>query len=69
MEGDRHADTTCLGAGALELYDHLCPVNAERYNHTQGAIQLRTIGGALAFGHPFTSQRYHMVFNQSIGMS
>ena len=33
-----------------------------------GAIEHRTIGAALAFGHPFTGRRYHMIYNEAISM-
>ena len=69
MKGNTHADTTFIGAGALELYDHCCPVGVQTYDLNLGVRNHRTIGTALAFGHPFTGRRYHMIWNQSIDMT
>ena len=68
MEGDTHADITFLGDGDLELYDHCCPVGIQTYDPNLGVRTHRTIGAAVAFGHPFTGRRYHMIWNQSIDM-
>ena len=61
IEGDTHTDTTCIGDGSLELYDHLCHVNVQSYDPALRSAEHRTIGVALAFGHPFTGRRYHMI--------
>ena len=37
LEADSHADTLCLGKGALVLYDYDQPVNVKGYDPTLGA--------------------------------
>ena len=69
MEGDTHADTTCLGDGALELCDHCCPVGVQTYDQNLGVRTHRTIGGAVGFCHPFSGRRYHMIWYQCIDMT
>ena len=37
FEVDSHADTTCLGAGALKFYDFDCPVDVHGYDPALGS--------------------------------
>ena len=37
LESGTHADTCCLGEGALEILDHLEPVNVQCYDSTLGS--------------------------------
>ena len=68
LELDSHADTSCLGGGALELFDHESPVNVQGYDPALGAKQFRTITGAMAFTHPYTGRRYHIVIHQAVSI-
>ena len=54
FELDLHADTTCLGGGALKLFDYNCSVNVHGYEPTFGMRQYQTISGAVAYNHPHT---------------
>ena len=68
FELDSHADTTCLGGGALKLFDYNCPVNVHGYDAALGMRQYQTISGAVAYDHPHTGQRYHIIVHQAIHM-
>ena len=68
LEANSHTDTTCLRGGNLKLFDYDCPVNIQGYDPTLGVKVYRTISGALAYTHPFTGIRYHLVINQAIHM-
>ena len=68
LEVDSHADTTCLGAGALKLFDFNCPVRVQGYGESLGTREFQTISGAVAFVHPYTGRRYHLVVHQAIHM-
>ena len=68
MEADSHADTFCLGADALKIFDYNTPVNVQGYDPALGAREYRTISGALAYVHPHTGRRYHLVVHQAIHM-
>ena len=68
LEADSHADTTCLGRGALVLFDYDQPVNVQGYDPSLGAKQFRTVSGGLAYTHPFTGMRYHLIVHQAIHM-
>ena len=68
LEVDSHADTTCLGAGALKLFDFNCPVHVQGYDESLGTKEFQTISGAVACVHPFNGRRYHLVVHQAIHM-
>jgi hypothetical protein len=68
LEADSHADTTCLGRGALKLFDYNVPVNVQGYDPSLGAKQFNTVSGALAYIHPFSGTRYHLIVHQAIHM-
>ena len=63
LESDTHADTCCLGEGALEILDHGEPVNVQGYDSTLGSKQYRTISGALAYDNPHSGKRYHVIIH------
>ena len=68
FESDTHADTCCLGKGALEIYDHMQPVNVHGYDHTLGVQSYRTISGVLGYDHPYDGTRYHLVIHQAVSI-
>ena len=68
LEADSHADTTCLGGGALKIMDFNTPVNVHGYDPSLGSKEYRTISGGLAYLHPFSGLRYHLIFHQAIHM-
>ena len=68
FEVDSHADTTCLGSGALKLFDYDCPVNVQGYDSALGVKQYQTSSVAVGYIHPFTGQKYHLVVHQAIHM-
>ena len=55
-----------LGGVTLEILDHEQPVNLQGYDAALGVKQYRTIRGALAFIHPYTLKRYHVVVHQAV---
>ena len=59
LEMDSHADTSCLGGGALIIYDYDQPVNVQGYDPTLGSKSYRTVSGAVLYDHPVTGARYH----------
>ena len=68
LESDTHADTCCLGEGALEILDHEEPVNVQGYDSTLGSKQYRTISGALAYDNPHSGKRYHVIIHQAVSI-
>ena len=68
FELDLHADTTCLGGGALKLFNYNCPVNIHGYDPTLGMRQYQTISGAVAYDHLHTGRQYHLIVHQAIHM-
>ena len=68
LEADSHADTTCLGGGALKILDFNTPVNVHGYDASLGSKQYRVISGGVAYEHPFSGLRYHLIFHQAIHM-
>ena len=46
LEADSHADTTCLGGGALKILDFDTPVRVQGYDPSLGAKEFPTITGA-----------------------
>ena len=66
LESDSHADTCVLGGGTLEILDHEQPVNIQGYDPALGVQQYRTITGVLAYVHPYSGQRYHLVIHQAV---
>ena len=47
FEADSRADTTCLGRGALPIFDYGTPVNVQGYDPALGSKQYSIISGAL----------------------
>ena len=68
LEADSHADTTCLGGGALKILDFNTPVNVHGYDASLGSKKYRVISGGVAYVHPFSGLRYHLIFHQAIHM-
>lgn len=66
LESDSHADTCCLGQGALILQDYLTPVQVQGYDPADGTKQYRLVSGALAFDCPHTDRTYHLIINQAV---
>ena len=66
LELDSHADTCCIGNGALVLYDYDLPVQVQGYDPSLGAQTFRTISAALGYTCPKTGRTYHLVINQAI---
>ena len=56
------------GGGTLKLFSYDFPVNVQGYESTLGVKEYRNISGALAYTHPFTGIRYHLVIHQAIHM-
>ena len=53
LEVGSRADTTCLGHGALKIFDFNCPVNVQGYDPSLGIRQYQTMSGVIAYVHPF----------------
>ena len=68
MESDSHADTTCLGRGALKILDFDSPVRVQGYDPSLGAREFSTITGGLVYVHPHTKARHHLIIHQAIHM-
>ena len=68
LEADSHADTMCLGGGALKLMDFNIPVNVHGYDPSLGSKEYRIISGGLVYNHPFNGLRYHLIFHHAIHM-
>ena len=68
FEADSHADTTCLGGSALKILDFNTPVNVHGYDPSLGSKQYRVITGGVAYTHPFSGLRYHLIIHQAIHM-
>ena len=68
FEADSHADTTCLGGGALKILDFNTPVRVQGYDPALGAREYQTISGGVVYVHPHTKVRYHLIFHQAIHM-
>ena len=66
LESDSHADTSCLGQGALIIEDYCEPVRVQGYNPADGTNIFRTVAGVLGYTHPFTGTVYHLVINQAV---
>ena len=66
LEVDSHADTTCLGHGALKIFDFNCPVNVQGYDPSLGVRQCSTISGVVGYIHPFTGRKFHIIVHQAI---
>ena len=67
-EADFHADTTCLGRGALKILDFNTPVRVQGYDPALGAREYQTISGGVVYVHPHTKVLYHLIFHQAIHM-
>ena len=57
LESDSHADTTCLGRGALKILDFNTPVRVQGYDASLGAKEFSTISGGLVYVQPHTNMR------------
>ena len=68
LEADSHADTCCLGGGALKILDFNTPVRVQGYDPSLGSREYQTISGGLVYVHPRTSVRYHLIIHQAIHM-
>ena len=66
FEVDSHVDTntTCLGSGALKIYDFDCPVNVQGYDSALGVKQFQTISGVVGYIHPFTVANTTLLFTR-----
>ena len=68
LEADSHADTTCLGAGTLKLFDYESPVNVQGYDPALGAKEYQIISGAFSYTQPHTLRTYHVIVHQAVHM-
>ena len=68
LEIDSHADTTCLGHGALKIFDFNSPVNVQGDDPALGVRQYSTIPGVVGYVHPFTGRKIRIVVHQAIHM-
>ena len=66
LESDSHADTSCLGQGALIIEDYCEPVRVQGYDPADGTKTFRTVAGVLGYTHPYTGTVYHLVINQAV---
>ena len=66
LDLDSHADTSCLGRGALILFDHETPVNVQGYDASLGTKEYKIVSGAIAYRHHLTGQQYHIVIHQAV---
>ena len=66
VEADSHADTFCLGAGTLCVYDYDTPVSVQGYDPSLGAKEYRVISGAIEYIHP-ALHRGHMSHDHPSG--
>ena len=48
------------------MLDHEQPVNVQGYDPALGLKRYRTISGALAYIHPHSGKRYHVVVHQAV---
>ena len=49
FEVDSHADATCLGSVALNIFDYNCIVNVQGYDASLDIRQYSTISWAIAY--------------------
>ena len=68
LEVDSHADTTCLGHGALKIFDFNSPVNVQGYDPSLGIRLYQTISGVIGYVHPHNGRKYHIIIHQAIHM-
>ena len=68
VEADSHADTFCLGAGTLCVYDYNTPVSVQGYDPSLGAKEYSVISGAIKYIQPYTGAIYHMIIHQAVHM-
>ena len=66
LEIDSHADTTCLGGGALKIMDYETPVSVVGYDPALGSKEYSIISGVVGYTQPHTGERYHLVINQAV---
>ena len=66
LELNSHADTSCLGKGALVCKEYMTPINVQGYDPALGNRSYRTISGAVSYYHPLSGQIYHIVIHQAI---
>ena len=65
LGADSHADTRCLGGSALEILDFDTPMNVSGHDLSLGSKSYRLITGAVAYQHPYSGVRYHLIFHVS----
>ena len=63
LEADSHADTTCLGGGALKILDFNTPVNVQGYDPSLGVRKYSTNTGGLVYVQPYIDKRYHLIIH------
>ena len=68
LEVDSHADTTCLGHGALKIFDFNSPVDVQGYDPSLCVRQYSTISGVIGCIHPFTGRKFHIIVHKAIHM-
>ena len=68
LESDSHTNTTCLGRGALTIFDYECPVNVQECDPALDAKEYHTVSGALAYIQSYTGVRYHLIIHQAVHM-
>ena len=65
-ELEPHADTCCIGKGALVLTDYESPVNFQGYDLDSGTKTYCTIIRSFLYAHPYTGRTYHIVIHQNV---
>ena len=66
LELDSHADTSCLGGGALIILDHEQPVTVQGYDPALGQKTYQTVSGVIGFDHPQSGARHFLVIHQAV---
>ena len=52
----------------MKILDFNTPVNVHGYDPSLGSKQYRVITGGVAYTHPFSGLRYHLIIHQAIHM-
>ena len=60
--------TLLVWGGALLLLDYNQPVNVQGYDPSQVTRTFRTASGAVAYTHPHTGTRYHLIVHQAVSV-
>ena len=66
LDLDSHANISCLGGGALILFNHETPVHVQGYDPTLGTKEYQLVSGAVAYTESRTGQQFHLVVHQAV---